>query len=113
MRQGVLLHADDESGTKGSFSHAAGKTPSLVFQQSGQHSGQRIGLGEHGRGGLGKNLIAGELSHFRRHVRIGDARFRGLQIFGLDGGGGDGVFQAVPGRTDVRADRVFFDNGTF
>ncbi len=73
---------------------------------------EAVRLTEHGRGGFGQDLIADEGRHFRGHVSVGNARFRGLQVFGLNGEIAYRVFKTILKRTKVRADSVFCDNGS-
>ena len=57
-------------------------------------------------------LVFHELRHFRGHIGIGDARLGGLQVFGLDGKIGHGVFQSVlHGSECGRATLSLFDDG--
>ena len=72
---------------------------------------EAVRLTEHGRGGFGQDLIADEGRHFRGHVSVGNARFRGLQVFGLNGEIAYRVFKTILKRTKVRADIILFDNG--
>ena len=51
-------------------------------------------LDRHGRSRLGEDLGACEFRHFQSNVRVGNARFRGLHIFGLNPRVGYGIFKA-------------------
>ena len=69
--------------------------PPLPFSKLHEHVGEGVGLGEHGDGGLGEDLGACEVDHFRGDVGIGNAGFGVLEVFSLYVDVGHGVFQPV------------------
>ena len=76
------------------------------------HLRQRIGLTEHGHGGLGEYLVPHKFGHFRGHIHVRNARFSGLQVLCLDVQVGDGIFQPVLQSTEMGTDFIFFDDGS-
>ena len=59
--------------------------------------GITVCLPKHGDSGLGENLVADKVRHFRGHVHIGNAGFGRLQVLGLCGQIGDRVLKAILG----------------
>lgn len=66
--------------------------------------GHGVSLGEHGDGGLCKNLIPDEICHFGSDVDIADAGFGVLQVFRLNGEVCHGIFEPVLHGAEVAAD---------
>ncbi len=83
----------------------------LPVQQGHQHVRVGVCLPKHGDRRLGQYPVTHELRHFRRHVNIRNAGFGGLQVFGLDGKIGHGIFQSVLHGSEVGAHVVLFDDG--
>ncbi len=72
---------------------------------------EAVRLREHGRGGFGQYLVADKGGHFCCNVRVRNTRFRSLQVFGLNGEIGYGIFETILKRAKVSADGVFGDYG--
>src|SRR5262245_55247427 len=51
-----------------------------LLEQPQDALGSRVRLGEHGRTSLQKDLVAGEVDHFERHVRVTDAALGSREV---------------------------------
>ena len=75
------------------------------------HLRHAVGLRKHGHRGLGENLVADKLGHFRGHVHIGNAGFRSLQVFGLGCKVCNCVFKTILQGAKMSADLVLGHDG--
>ena len=57
--------------------------------------GSHIGLGQHGRSGLGQNLVLGEVGHLLSHIRVTDPALRSTQVFNGNAQVVDGMLHPV------------------